>query len=147
MNHPLRNLSLALAGVALSLGACERDAPLVSRESAPMTRTEAPTTPVETSPTTAVDPALARLAEARCDREVRCENVGEGRRYESRSACIREVRTSHADDVNRSECPAGVDQRELAECMEEVRNEDCGNPLDTVGRLVACRSSDLCRHI
>ncbi|MEZ4407015.1 MAG: DUF6184 family natural product biosynthesis lipoprotein [Polyangiales bacterium] len=146
MNHPLRNLGVALAGVALSLAACERDS--VRTDESPVTarRTEA-TAAVETTPTTAIDPALARLAEARCDREMRCQNIGQGREYENRAACIRDVRTSHADDVNRSECPAGVDQRELAECMEEVRNEDCNNPLDTVGRLVACRSSDLCRHI
>lgn len=98
-------------------------------------------------PTTAIEPALNNLAEARCDRETRCNNVGTGRRFDSRAACINDVRSNHADDVNRSECPAGVDARELAECMEEVRNEDCNSPLDTLGRIAACRSSDLCRHI
>ncbi|WP_438031284.1 DUF6184 family natural product biosynthesis lipoprotein [Sorangium sp. So ce233] len=44
-----------------------------------------------------------------------------------------------------SECPGGIDSNELNECLQEIGNDDCNNPLDTLGRIVACRSSDLCR--
>lgn len=54
------------------------------------------------------------------------------------------MRASFSDDLNPSECRAGVDRGELRECLEEVRNESCGNPVDTLERVVACRASDLC---
>jgi hypothetical protein len=36
-------------------------------------------------------------------------------------------------------------EKELDECLEEIRNEDCGNPFDTLGRLAACRENDICK--
>jgi hypothetical protein len=56
------------------------------------------------------------------------------------------VRDSRRDELNANACPAGIDQHELTECLTETRNEDCGNPVDAIGRIVACRSSDLCLH-
>lgn len=94
--------------------------------------------------TTAFHDAVSNIASARCEREQRCNNVGAGKRYESLSACRTEVRASFSDDLNPSECRAGVDRGELRECLEEVRNENCGNPVDTLERVVACRTSDLC---
>ena len=55
-----------------------------------------------------------------------------------------EVGTEWKDELNAIECPDGVVEKELNECLEEVRNEDCANPFDTLGRIVACRESDLC---
>ena len=50
------------------------------------------------------------------------------------------------DGLNGRDCPGGVDQRELSECLTEVNNQDCGNPLDALGRIAACRASDICLH-
>jgi hypothetical protein len=51
------------------------------------------------------------------------------------------------DDLNAKDCPGGIDQKELKECLEETSNSDCKNPFDEAGRLAACRTSDLCRHL
>ena len=48
------------------------------------------------------------------------------------------------DDLNAKDCPYGVDQKELNECLEAIRKEECNNPLDTISRLAACRTSDMC---
>jgi hypothetical protein len=37
-----------------------------------------------------------------------------------------------------------VNGQELAKCVQAIHDEDCGNPLDAVGRLSACRSGTLC---
>jgi hypothetical protein len=95
--------------------------------------------------TMAFNQALDNIAGSRCDRELRCGNVGTGKRYESVQACHAVVRNSFATDLNAADCPSGIDQRELAECMQEVRDENCSNPLDTLGRIAACRTSDMCR--
>ena len=55
------------------------------------------------------------------------------------------VRADWRDDLKARECPGVVVQKELAECLEEIRNDDCGNPLDSLGRMLACRKSDLCK--
>jgi len=100
----------------------------------------------QVAPTTmAFNQALDSIAASRCDREARCGNVGTGKRCESAQSCHAVVRNSFASDLNAADCPSGIDQRELAECMQEVRDENCSNPLDTLGRLAACRTSDMCR--
>lgn len=89
--------------------------------------------------------ALNEIAQARCSREARCNNVGEGRRYMSEQACRTVVVNDFARDLNAAECNAGIDRGELTECMNDIRAEDCNNPLDTLSRVAACRTSDLCR--
>lgn len=96
-------------------------------------------------PTRAYSEAVGDIAASRCEREQRCGNVGEGRRYESEASCRTTVQRSFASDLNTSSCSAGLDARELDECLSEIRNEDCRSPIDTIERLTACRTSDLCR--
>ena len=50
-------------------------------------------------PVIAAHITLARetYAAARCDREVRCSNIGAGRRYASREACLQTARTDRND--------------------------------------------------
>lgn len=91
--------------------------------------------------------AVGELAQARCEREVRCNNVGNLKRWSSESACRNEVQQSLSRDLNAQSCSAGLDQRELGECMRDVRAEACDSPLDTLSRLASCRTSGLCRNI
>ncbi len=91
--------------------------------------------------------AVEEITRARCAREQRCNNIGADRKFANQDACMREVREEWSDDLNAYECPAGINQDELSECLEEVRNEDCNNPFDTLGRIVACRSSDICQSV
>jgi hypothetical protein len=84
------------------------------------------------------------IARARCDREFRCGNVADDKTFATTEQCLSSVASAWRDDLNRYECPGGIDQEELDECMREIRNEDCRNPFDSLERLVACRSSDIC---
>lgn len=84
------------------------------------------------------------IASARCRREQRCNNIGFGLKYASLDACRTQVATDWRDELNRYECPGGFVQKELDECMREIENEDCRNPFDTLERMVACRSGDIC---
>lgn len=91
--------------------------------------------------------ALSTLAEARCQREVRCHNVGSSKRWSSESACRTAVEQGLARDLNAQSCSAGLDQEALNECMRDVRTESCESPLDTLGRLASCRTTGLCRNV
>lgn len=98
-------------------------------------------------PTTNRNRAVKDITSARCEREMRCGNVGADDKYESRSACITEIGKDWRDDLSFEDCPGGVSTKELEECLSEVRNEDCNNPFDKLSRLAACRESDLCKVV
>jgi hypothetical protein len=88
--------------------------------------------------------AVNSIAAARCDREVRCHHVGAKEKYRSRAACVAEMQRDKRDDINSDVCPGGVREKELDECLASIRDEDCGNPLDAISRLNACRTGNLC---
>jgi hypothetical protein len=90
--------------------------------------------------------SIEKITMAKCDREERCDNVGQGKKFGTRQSCIDENRSSKRDDLRASECPGGIDQRQLEKCVAEIRAEHCGNVLDKVNRLTACRDAALCMN-
>jgi len=90
--------------------------------------------------------AASQIAQARCARETRCGNVGPGKDHATQAECLSKTNTEWREDLNARDCPGGIVMKELSECLEEIRNDDCGNPLDTIGRVLACRESDLCKR-
>jgi hypothetical protein len=153
-HHPARSVVVLGAGLFLvALTGCERETP-ARQQQRPTPMTPAPQ-PVATTDTSVSggkivvnnEGAISAMGTARCERERRCGNVGPDKDYDSVGACENKLMASSRDELNASECPGGIVKKELDECLNEIRNEDCGNPLDTLGRLVACRSSDLCKAI
>jgi hypothetical protein len=164
-------LTLAMLGSAtLATVSCDRraeerrdDVPTrpVDAERAPTdSRPSDPATPAERAPattddrsgagpldkrTTANDPAIRSIAQARCDREARCNDVGADGKFSTHDACLAEISGKLVDELDLSECPGGVVQKELDECLAEIENESCNNPIDKIERFAACRESDLCK--
>jgi len=93
----------------------------------------------------ATSSASQSIAEARCARETRCDNVGGDKKYSTLEDCIVRIRTDWQDDLNARECPGGVNQHELDECLGEIRSEECGNPFDSLERIAACTSGQICQ--
>ena len=143
-----RALAVTLAASALAAFACDRDA---TRTDATATATPANreggvgTTPMTNKATVSNDQAIQNLVNARCEREARCNNVGPGKQWASAEACRSDLTAKNRDELKASECPGGIVQKELDECLADVRKETCDSPLDTLTRLAACRSSDLCK--
>jgi len=88
--------------------------------------------------------AVSSMATARCDRELRCKNIGTNKTYLNTDECVTKVQNDKRSNLNPDECPQGVDNNNLASCLKSIREEDCGNPLDSVSRLTNCRSGSLC---
>ncbi|MBX3261795.1 MAG: hypothetical protein KF782_19080 [Labilithrix sp.] len=144
---------------ALLVSACSRDR---ARETDPATSKEQPGALVErlaknpndqdragvTTLTAASwvanDAAIDRIVASRCAREVACNNVGPDKHITSGEVCAREVRTRVHAELKTSECPSGIDGKELDECLDAIRGESCTNPIDSVARVAACRASELC---
>lgn len=88
--------------------------------------------------------AVGKIASARCEREVRCNNIGTKEKYSTRDDCVMRMRDDKRDDINEKDCPGGIDKKQLNACVVAIHDEACGNPLDTISRLVACRSGSIC---
>jgi hypothetical protein len=88
--------------------------------------------------------AVSSIATARCDRELKCKNIGTNQKYLTTDECVTKMQNDKRTGLNPQECPDGVSDKDLASCLKAIREEDCGNPLDTVSRLTACRTGAMC---
>jgi hypothetical protein len=88
--------------------------------------------------------AVHAIAKARCERERRCENVGPDKSYVSMDACEAKIENEWGADLNKYECPRGIVQSALDNCIAHVRGEECGNPFDTLSRIAQCDADDIC---
>jgi Family of unknown function (DUF6184) len=100
--------------------------------------------PVPSGPESHLKAATNDIVSARCNREERCNNIGADKTYESREACTTKLHGSTESDLNLKDCSRGVDHVKLDECLAKIKGEDCGNPIDTLGRVAACRTGALC---
>jgi len=98
------------------------------------------TNPQNSADTAAVD----RFAEARCDQEERCKNIGPGAKFASRTVCMDQLRGSIANDLNAYNCPGGLDSGGVDRCMAAIKSEECNHPFDTLTRYDKCRTGALC---
>lgn len=88
--------------------------------------------------------AQEQIASARCEREQTCGNIGDNKSYSSSQDCLARIRADWKDDLNARECPGGVNNHELNECLQQIRAEACGNPFDTLARITECTSGQIC---
>ena len=88
--------------------------------------------------------AISKIVGSRCAREQACNNVGVDKHYTNGLACTQKVSADMKDDLNAKDCPYGIDAKELNECLDAIQKEQCNNPIDSLSRIAACRTSDLC---
>lgn len=100
--------------------------------------------PVPSGPEARLKSATDDIVSARCSREERCNNVGDGKTYQDHEACTSKLEGSTASDLNLKDCEHGIDHAKLDTCLSKIKGEDCGNPIDTLSRLAACRTGELC---
>jgi hypothetical protein len=128
-------LAITLAGVALVVGCKDERKYDVGHTT---------TTTGAAVASTSNDNAVSRIVASRCAREAACNNVGVDKHYQNEAGCTAKLRSDMKNDLNAKDCPYGVDVKELNECLEAIRKEDCNNPIDAISRIGACRTSDMC---
>lgn len=89
------------------------------------------------------DDAVMRLTTARCDREAACNNLGPGKKHADRDACMRETGQSTRGTLRADQCPQ-IDQSKLSDCLNDIKNERCGNVLDSLDTITSCTRSKVC---
>jgi hypothetical protein len=88
--------------------------------------------------------AAEQIAEARCEREQQCGNIGADKTYTSSPSCVARIQSDWREDLNSRQCPGGINQKELNECLGKVRDEACENPFDTLARITECTAAQIC---
>jgi hypothetical protein len=86
--------------------------------------------------------AVQTIADAQCDRAQRCKAIGQDAEYATRAHCLSLMRKEAHETVG--ECNQGIDRGDLAQCVGEIQNQDCGASFDGLQTWVACQSDDLC---
>lgn len=90
------------------------------------------------------DDAARRLTDATCARAQACNDFGKDKKYADEAACKREVHHDVQADLRPGECPRGIREEKFSNCLQEIKNEKCGNVIDNISRLATCRTASLC---
>lgn len=88
--------------------------------------------------------SIDAIADAECQREAACGNVGPDKRFMDRITCVAEMRRDAKSTVHERNCANGVEQARLNACLSAARNETCANPFNTLTTYVPCKSETLC---
>ena len=96
------------------------------------------------TPASGTRSAAEQISRARCEREQQCGNIGADKTYSSHQDCLARIRNDWRDELNARECPGGINQHELDECLSQVRSEACGSPFDTLARVTECTQGQIC---
>jgi Family of unknown function (DUF6184) len=88
--------------------------------------------------------AAEQISQARCEREQQCGNIGPDKTFSSSQDCLVRIQNDWKEDLDSRQCPGGINQHELNECMAQVRAEACANPFDTLARITECTSGQVC---
>ena len=134
-------LSAALAaGVGCTKVGQDSDPHIASQKNPPVAGTNIGTmTPASRSRS-----AAEQIAESRCEREQQCGNIGKDKTFSSSQDCLARIQSDWKADLNSRACPGGINQKELDQCLGQVRAEACANPFDTLARVTECTVAQIC---
>jgi len=89
--------------------------------------------------------AINSITYARCSRENACNDIGSDKKYATFDACVKELGHDTGITLRVDKCPQGVLADRLDGCLNDIRTERCGNPIDTIERIASCRKGMLCK--
>lgn len=101
------------------------------------------TTPFEAERLTPLERTHRALSNARCDHEAFCDQIGDGRRYESRAECVTRFEEVGYGELRLELCTVDVDDPRLFSCLSTIRTAPCAGSVDP-SLIPACRASSLC---
>jgi hypothetical protein len=86
--------------------------------------------------------AMWNIANARCDHEVLCQNIGESGKYKTREQCVAALGKDKGSNFTAQSCPNGVSDLGLSGCIRAIREEDCSGR--SITRENACLAEKFC---
>jgi hypothetical protein len=90
-----------------------------------------------------VDRASDEITAARCRRELSCNDIWPDKTYETYDECVAALWKDTRHELDG--CEEGIDDAELRECLYEIAEDGCDDPLGRFDRSVACKIDDVCQ--
>jgi hypothetical protein len=88
---------------------------------------------------------VAFLANARCEHQQACNNVGAGKQFVTEDACVKQVQSEGLSEEYRRQCPGAIDAQRLQTCASAIKASSCtGGAPDAMNRFEVCSVSSLC---
>jgi len=84
------------------------------------------------------------IATARCEREVKCNNVGGEGKYVTQEDCVVSLEPATRGELDNRDCAAGIAEVELKECTDEIKETDCDSPVQNIELITECSNEELC---
>ena len=92
------------------------------------------------------DMLVGRIAQARCDREVACDRIGDGKAFATSEQCTASVRNRSRADVVAAQCKRGFDNTQVGLCLTSIRHFRCDAGLGAIDAIAQCQRSALCAN-
>ena len=89
------------------------------------------------------DDSRTAVTLARCQRETRCNNVGEDKEYVTEEDCITRLEPNTERELEAGGCPRSIPSTPLGACMEAIRKESCDGPRE-LASIKECSAAKLC---
>jgi hypothetical protein len=90
--------------------------------------------------------ALDAISTAVCDRAERCGEMGRGRAFTDRDACMHGVMAAEQAELNAASCPSGPDPATLQQCTDDIHRLECESVVPGPTAAPSCRPTRLCLH-
>jgi len=157
--RPVEIGAIALGLVAVLSGACSKGGSSSQGSKEPSASNQPPaqtpqaqqqpktqTPAIGGGPTEPATPkgAVSSLVAAQCDREVRCNNVGQDKKYKTRDECVAKQQHDNGQSINDKVCTGGINQGNLNRCVQALREDECGNPINALQRAESCKTDSIC---
>lgn len=84
------------------------------------------------------------LTEARCDRQARCNAIGEELRFTTRAECVTHFDWLGYGELELFRCRTPVDEEKLSSCLYAIKTEPCGSAEEIDNMTRACSSTEIC---
>ena len=146
-----RKLVIAGTGVALlALVACEKNNKADETQTTGATQTQPENNPLEKKNQVGVntpDPNQAiiqKVTQARCQREMACGEIGNGKKYATEADCISDLGKDTFEDLKAKECKTPL-QDKVNECVAALPKENCDNVRSDLSHILACREGAICK--
>jgi hypothetical protein len=91
-----------------------------------------------------VDSAVDRIALAWCDRDVRCGNIGAGKRYATKELCLAHESSKRWARMDARTCGEASSSDRVQACVASIAEDECLDPHDGLDKRQACDPDRLC---
>lgn len=91
-----------------------------------------------------LESAIDRAADATCTNLDKCGEIGEGRTYATRNACMVDYRATFQNSWPAGQCEDNINPDGFDQCIGRIEIAQCGNLLDLANVVLNCTPGRVC---